>query len=660
MANKVSLNTQTEQNANPNSGSSKEMQAMLSRLEGVLSVRHKNNPAQATKELENFKKQILAGTIDAAKLEAALDKKTKIQVRKEELEAEQKILRLKLAQSQDETEQAEIRKQLLANGAKQAGNNLKEAGAKAASAILNGALNFGAFFDKGIEEYASIFAKYSASVEARLQDGSKADNSRFKSFVKDVKNNLAASPFLKQEKMLDNLNELIQLGVNYNIEQRAFLQSMTDKVVTTFNAFDSNLLNLIRLQQADSTAARMGMEATLTKSFNAMFKDTSYLSNTFDSVSQALFETIAQLGRDEGLKFEYVVQKWLGSLGSVGVSDNTLTKIASAINYLGTGNIQALQGDAAMMNLITLAANRQGLNISSMITQGLNSDNTNMLLRGIVDQIQEIATKDNQVVRQQFGQLFGGVTMADMVAILNMSADELKSISNSMLSYSSAIQETASQLEQIPKRMHVSELIDNVIENFKTGIASNIASSAGSYITWQIVDFVEQLTGGINIPTITVMGSGIDLETTVTGLMKTAMVGVSTIGQIGTVLANLSSRGGLSLDTWGYDDALRRDGAGFTGITSGYKSSTSGSAYIGSSSGSDMASHSVASASQEGTEQINSAQDEEDRDPNSTKNMLMAIRDLLQGVQEDNALAVKIINSGAIPVSFDTLTSTLG
>jgi hypothetical protein len=35
------------------------------------------------------------------------------------------------------------------------------------------------------------------------------------------------------------------------------------------------------------------MEATLTKQFNQMFKDTSYLSNTFDSVTQAIFDTSA-------------------------------------------------------------------------------------------------------------------------------------------------------------------------------------------------------------------------------------------------------------------------------------------------------------------------------------------------------------------------------
>ena len=53
-----------------------------------------------------------------------------------------------------------------------------------------------------------------------------------------------------------------------------------------------------------------------------MFRDTSYLTNTFDSVSQALHETVATMDRDAGVEFDYVVQKRLGSLGSVGVSDS--------------------------------------------------------------------------------------------------------------------------------------------------------------------------------------------------------------------------------------------------------------------------------------------------------------------------------------------------
>lgn len=640
--NKSSFNSNL--NGSDNNATADVLKELRKSVDSVMKSRFKNNPDKANTEANALMDKLLK----SAKAQDILAGKTAAQRRKEELDNAKKVALLQLGAADGFKEKVKAGTDYLKAG-------LKEGLNEAANKLLNSAVNVGASFDQGIKDYASLYSKYAASIDARVQGSSES----FSAMSKLVRKNLAASPYVKQADMLNNLNELISKGIAYNIEQRAFLASVSDKMVTTFDVLDDTLLKMIRLQQADSTQARLGMEASLTYYLNKNFKDTSYLSNTFDSVTQAIFDASAQMGREQAVEFEYVVQKWLGSLSSVGVSDQTLLQIAEGLNYLGTGNVEALSSNQALQNLLVTASNKAGLEYSQILTQGLNADTANKLLESIALYTHEISHTSNQVVRAQYGQLFG-VTMSDMTAILNMSADELKSISNSMLSYSSAIQETASQLEQIPKRMHVSELIDNVIENFKTGIASNIASSAGSYITWQIVDFVEQLTGGINIPTISVMGSGIDLETTVTGLMKTAMVGVSTIGQIGTVLANLSSRGGLSLDTWGYDDALRRDGAGFTGITSGYKSSTSGSAYIGSSSGSDMASHSVASASQEGTEQINSAQDEEDRDPNSTKNMLMAIRDLLQGVQEDNALAVKIINSGAIPVSFDTLTSTLG
>jgi hypothetical protein len=69
------------------------------------------------------------------------------------------------------------------------------------------------------------------------------------------------------------------------VEQRAFLQTMTDKIATTFNAFDSNLLKIIRIQQEDSTVYRMGAEAQLTKFFNSNFQDSTYMSDVYDTVS---------------------------------------------------------------------------------------------------------------------------------------------------------------------------------------------------------------------------------------------------------------------------------------------------------------------------------------------------------------------------------------
>lgn len=633
-------------NINESGNAADALKEMRKSVETMMNSRFKNNPKKAESEAT----KLIDKLVQSQKAQDILNNKSAAQRRKEESDNAKKIAQLQLAT-------AEGFKQKTVAAAKLMGENLKDAATEVGSKLLNGAVNIGASFNQGIQEYASLYSKYAASIDARVQGSGES----FSEMSKLVRKNLAASPFVKQADMLDNLNKLIDKGIAYNIEQRAFLASVSDKMVTTFDVLDDTLLKMIRLQQSDSTQARLGMEATLTKQLNSMFKDTSYLSNTFDSVTQAIFDASAQMGRTQAIEFEYVVQKWLGSMGSVGVSEQTLTQIAEGLNYLGTGNVEALASNQALQNLFVTAANRAGLEYSQILTQGLNANTANKLLGAIVDYTREISQTSNQVVRAQYGQLFG-VTMSDMTAIMNLTSDELLKISNTMLNYSGAIKETTQQLNSIPDRIHISEMIDNVVDNFKTGIAGNIAANAGSYITWQIIDFVEQLTGGIAIPTISVMGSGIDLETTVTGLMKTGMVGVSTIAQIGNILAGLGGKGGLNLDTWGYEDTLRRNGAGFTGITSGYTSSISGSAYIGSSSGSDMASHSVAAASEEGNEQIKSTQEEEDRDPTSTKNRLKTIVELLEGIitGSGDAMQVHITNTTAIPVSIDTLGVSLG
>lgn len=94
-----------------------------------------------------------------------------------------------------------------------------------------------------------------------------------------------------------------------------------------------------------------------------------------------------------------------------------------------------------MQNLLTKAANIQGLSYSNMLTQGLTADTTNRLMRGIIDYIQEISSTENNVVRQQFGQLFG-MSMSDMVAALNLNTETLNTVQSAMLDYTSAVKET--------------------------------------------------------------------------------------------------------------------------------------------------------------------------------------------------------------------------
>ena len=344
-------------------------------------------------------------------------------------------------------------------------DSLNEGLENAMQGLADAALDIGNKVGEQFDDYASTFSQYQSAIDTRLQ----GSDTTFKSLEKLVRKNLAASTYLKQEKMLESLNSLIEEGVAYNIEQRAYLQAMQDKLVTTFDAFDSNLLRIIRLQQSDSTVARMGMEAQLTKYLNAMFQDTYYLSNVFDSVSQSIFELTSQLDRDTSVELEYTLQKWLGSMSALGVGDSTLTTIAEMINALGTGNVETLSGNTGMQNLIVTAANRSGMSYSGLLTEGLNVESVDKLMRGIVDYIQEIAVTENQVVRSQYANLFG-VTLSDMTAIMNLTTKDLESISRNMLSYSQAINQTEELLSTVGKRMHIKTQIDNIFDNISLDI----------------------------------------------------------------------------------------------------------------------------------------------------------------------------------------------
>ena len=117
------------------------------------------------------------------------------------------------------------------------------------------------------------------------------------------------SPMIKQETVLNNLKTLVSKGIAFDVEQRAFLQTISDKIATTFEAADSTLLKLVRIQQADTTAARLGMESALTAFLNNMYETTEYMTDAAASIRSSLYEASALMGGAEATAFEYQVQK---------------------------------------------------------------------------------------------------------------------------------------------------------------------------------------------------------------------------------------------------------------------------------------------------------------------------------------------------------------
>lgn len=392
-----------------------------------------------------------------------------------------------------------------------------------------------------MQQVMTTFSKYQSTIETRLQGSGQSWGGvlGYSGLYNSLMTKVGINPYIKTENMLNNLSTLVEQGIAFNLEQRTFLATISEKVANTFDAFDSNLARIVRIQQADSTAARLGLEAFMTRFLNNMFSDTSYLNNTFDTVTANLLEATSQLSTQQGVEFEGVIQKWLGSLSSVGLSESTASSLSQALGYLATGDVQGLSS-SGMQNLLVMAASRAGLSYSEMLTRGITLDETNTLLGSIVEYLQEIGQSTNQVVKNQYASTFG-VSLSDIRSAQNLTRADLETISKSGLSYGGTIDELYSQLGQVASRTSLAEMMGNLWENTQYSLYSNIAGNPALYALWQVTDFIQGLTGGINIPAISVMGNMVDLETTVENLMKLGIVGVGSLGMIGDIVSGVGS-----------------------------------------------------------------------------------------------------------------------
>lgn len=468
-------------------------------------------------------------------------------------------------------------------------------------------------FDNLTQEFNSImseYAKYQIGINTRLQGTEKT----FSGMSEMIKNNIGITPYVKTQSMFENLNKLTELGIVYNLEQRAFLESIADNISTTFDATNGTLLRLVKLQQSDSTAARLGLETSVTQFLNRMYEDSSYLNNNFDTVAGALIEATSQMSNTATIQFEYIVQKWLGSLSSVGLSDSTVSSLAQAIGYLGSGNISGLESMGGMRNLLVMASSRSGnLNYADMLAQGLDSSQTNELLKSVVEYIQEIASTNNKVVQSQYASLFG-ITLSDMTAAKNLRTS-LDDIANSTLNYAGAINELTSSMSSIGSRMSVATMMDNVWSNLQYGLATNIADNPMLFALWKVTDMIQGLTGGINIPFITAVGTGVDVNTTVENIMKLGLVGVSTLGMMGDLISGIGNTFDpskmLTKMQIGSEAGQTRRGSGldFIRASRGVQRTVSASTYIGNTSGSDIQESTLAESDRKMKQKLDQAQE---------------------------------------------------
>ena len=492
------------------------------------------------------------------------------------LKEEEANLRKKVAEDEKNAAEESLKKRKEAAKEETKEALSREQISKATSAALHSGV---ADLTSQINNIISSFGEYSGTISARLQ----GTNKDFNDIFNIISGAVGISPYVKQEDVIKKVDELVNLGIAYNVEERAFLGTISDKIATTFDAANGTLLRLIKIQQSDSTKARLGLEANLTQFLNEMFQDTSYLTSAADSIRSTIEELLANYDRDSSLALEYTVQKWLGSLEAVGLSENTLASIAQGINALGTGDISALSSNESLQRLIAMGASRVGLDYADILTRGITNNELNTLLESIVVYLQEISASNSQVVRSKYAELFG-VTISDLTAIKNIDSQTLEAIKQQTLTYKAAEKEYSNQINSLSSRLMLAAQLDTAYQNVIYSITSNAAMNPVAYLALKAADLMDTFAGGIPITFVEAAGFGVDLHTSVADLTRMATMLGGAIGAIG----NMFGAGGRALFTgnvWGSTEYTKR-GTGFTGISAG--SAESQVAYVGQSDTSVM------------------------------------------------------------------------
>ena len=347
--------------------------------------------------------------------------------------------------------------------------------------------------DKGINSSLELQTDYLGKVNSRLQ----GSNESYQGIVDYLHKNFGTTPFLSQKTALQNIAKLVDTGTTVNLEERGILLTLSDRMVSTFEALNPTLLRLIKIQQADMTASQLGYEGLLTNFFNQQFQDTSYLSAMYDNVMGALVDATSQLDVKSAGAFNYEVQKWLGSLYSVGMSESGISTLAQGINYLATGNVDALNSNEGLRNLFAASA---GNAYSSILTGGLNADTVNSLMMSVIEYLRSIATDSNIVTKAARSNIFGGFSLSDIRAVANLSDSQLSTIFGNTAGYSNSIAELTRQLGYVANpyskeagtntRTPLGALFDTALENLLFNFGDDFIKNSSDYTTWRMKSLV--------------------------------------------------------------------------------------------------------------------------------------------------------------------------
>lgn len=496
-----------------------------------------------------------------------------------------------------------------------------------------------------------------APIDTRLQGSTENDKilgSYWKQLARDMNKIGAVNPYFKQEDFASNIETLVNKGISFDVKQRAFLMTIQEKIANTFDVADGTLLRLVRIQQQDTTAGRLGMESALNSFLNSMYETSEYLTDVASSVRSSLGEMQALMEGAAATELEFQVQKWMGSLYSVGMSQDAVQSIAQTFGQIASGDVSGLTGSGTG-NLLIMAANEAGMSIADILQDGLNADETNKLMQAMVNYLAEIAetSSDSRVVQQQLANVYG-IKASDLIAATNL-ATSIKDVSNQDLTYSGMLGQLNKMANSMMLRTSTGEMLSNVWGNVQYTMATQMANDPILYLLPRVATLLEDYAGGIDLPFVNVMGFGVDLNTSVAQLMNVAAMGGSILGALGPMISGLTSAASGSMmlnlagiNTSGKAPVIARGSAQPLQHIGG--SSISESGLVGNADGKSIKEQTLQGAEDDKKKQMIKAKDEESADDTATKAnfAVVNIYNLLEEVAHGSqSLRVRVINNNS-------------
>ena len=476
---------------------------------------------------------------------------------------------------------------------------------------------------KQLESKVDAIASYKGFIDTRLQGSNNKTvlGSYWDQLAKDMISVGAVTPYFKQEDFANNIKSLVDRGISFDLKQRAFLMTIQEKIANTFDVADGTLLRLIRIQQEDSTAGRLGMESALNSFLNNMYETSEYLSDVAASVRGSLEEMEALMGGAEATAVEYQVQKWMGSLYSVGMSKEAVSSITTALGQIAAGQVEALTSGNGAGNLMVMAANKAGIPISDILASGLDASETNKLLQATVNYLADIAesSKDNNVVQQQLANVFG-VKASDLKAATNLSTgNTLSDVYGEQLTYDNMLRQLYKMTGSMNLRTSLGEQMNNVWDNVQYTLAGSMASSPIAYLTYKMASLLESTTGGIDIGLPLVFGNGLPVQFKVSDLLRAGSMAGGILGSLGSLINGLASSfsGHMMLASMGINSGSGltvtprgTGGSAIEALAGGGAQTLSGSGYVGNASGSDIKKSTIQQNEDEAEKQVIEAKEE--------------------------------------------------